>query len=111
MRARTANAELVKNHGYTKYTVHIDVFELTLCNYYLTNEEYGRLSRKYQVSTMPVQWQILMRFLYVSRLDTLDDNEAKERHIRRLRELIEDGKHSKVAYGTQFKTRLIEKLI
>ena len=47
----------------------------------------------------------------MSRLDTLSDNEAKERHIRRIAELLEDGKHSQVAYGAQFKTSLIEKRI
>lgn len=45
--ARAANQDLTDTHGYDKYTSHIDRFELNLCNYYLTNEEYGRLSRKY----------------------------------------------------------------
>ena len=98
-RARTVNAKLIKNHGYHKYEVHVDVFELTFCNYYLTNEEYGRLTRKYQVRTVPVHWQIMMRFLIMSRLDTLAENEAKERHIRLIAEKLEDGKHSTVAYG------------
>ena len=46
-RARKANEKLVSEHGFSKYGVHIDFFEMNLCNYYLTNEEYGRLSRKY----------------------------------------------------------------
>ena len=90
-RARAANADLVKNHGYEKYEVHIDVFELTLCNYYLTNEEYGRLSRKYQARTVPIQWQLHMRFLMINRLDVIADNEAKERHIRLIAEKLDDG--------------------
>ena len=42
-RAREANTELISKHDYNKCSAHIDKFELNLCNYYLTNEEYGRL--------------------------------------------------------------------
>ena len=47
----------------------------------------------------------------ISRLDTLSDIEAKERHIRAIADLLEDGKHINVAYGTQFLAALIEKRI
>ena len=46
-RARVLDRELVHIHHYAKCTKHVDFFELSLCNYYLNNEEYGRLSRKY----------------------------------------------------------------
>lgn len=47
----------------------------------------------------------------ISRLDSLSDVEAKERHIRAIADLLEDGKHINVAYGTQFLAALIEKRI
>ena len=47
----------------------------------------------------------------ISRLDSLSDVEAKERHIRAIADLLEDGKHVNVAYGTQFLAALIEKRI
>ena len=51
------------------------------------------------------------RFLAISRLDTLADVEAKERHIRAIAEILDNGKHRQVAYGFQFLSMLIEKRI
>ena len=65
---REAQKELVKKHNFTKYGSAIDFFELTLCNNYLTNEEFGRLLRKYLTSTTPVHLQIRARFCLISRL-------------------------------------------
>jgi len=50
---REAQGELSKKYSFNKFETAIDFFELTLCNYYLTNEEFGRLSRKYLTSTTP----------------------------------------------------------
>ena len=84
---------------------------MTLCNYYLTNEDYARLSRKYLARTKPVELQLKARFLAITRLDTLSDIEAKERHIRSMLDLLEDDKYKNVAYGKEFMLDLIEILL
>ena len=39
--AREINQELITNHNYTKYAAAIDMFELSLCNYFLNNDQFG----------------------------------------------------------------------
>ena len=106
---REAQSELSKKHSSTKYESAIDFFELGLCNYYLSNDEFGRLTRKYLTSTAPAHLQIQARFCIISRLDNLSDIEAKERHFRRISELLKEGKYKQVAYGTQWLLYLILK--
>jgi hypothetical protein len=36
----------------------------------------------------------------ISRLDTIADIEAKERHFKRINELLDDEKYKQIAYGT-----------
>ena len=47
VKARVGIEELISRHSYDKYVKHADNFELRLCNYYMSSDEFGRLSRKY----------------------------------------------------------------
>lgn len=80
--ARTLNDKLIGEHGYEKYVPHIDLFELSVCDHYLSIDAFGRLSRKYLQRSTPPKWQILTRLVIMSRLEDLHDVQSKERQVR-----------------------------
>ena len=55
-KARKANTILLERYGYKKCIPHIDLFEMCLCDHYLTIDDFGRLSRKYLTRTTEAKW-------------------------------------------------------
>lgn len=55
-KARTANSILINKHSFGKCTPHIDVYEIRMCDFYLSNDAFGRLSRKYLARTVDPKW-------------------------------------------------------
>ena len=89
--AREYNKKLVEKHSYSKIEADLDQFELNLCNYYLTNDEFGRLSRKYLSKTTAPHLQVTTRYHIIGRMDVLSDTDAKDRHLRVLTDMLEAG--------------------
>ena len=99
-KAREANqAYLIEKHGYSKYQRNVNFMELSLCSYYLTNEEFGRLVRKYLSRSIDPSTQIRARNLMLERLDALSDIDGKLRHLRIISDLLEGDKYKTVKYG------------
>lgn len=63
--ARTANKDLIERHGYTKITPHLDMFELNLVNFYLSTDEFGRMTRRYLTRQTATHLQINTRMLLI----------------------------------------------
>ena len=85
--------------------------ELSLCSYYLTNEEFGRLVRKYLSRSIDPSTQISARNLMLERLDTLSDIDGKLRHLRIISDLLEGDKYKTVKYGEYYTIQHLEQLL
>ena len=66
---KACSVDLVGQYGYSKYEKHKDLFELHYCSNYLTNMEFGRVSRKYLAKSMDARIQIRVRFIILGSPD------------------------------------------
>ena len=89
--AKAGSEILAKKYGYKKCEAWVEMFQLNLCNYYLTCEEYSRLARKYLSKQADFRLQIFARLSLIDRLEALQDTEAKERHFRVLQSMLVEG--------------------
>lgn len=97
--AREINLVLSKAHSYEKCSPHVDLFEIRLCDFYLSNDSFGRLSRKFLVRTMDPKWQIQARWAIMRRQGDLIAKQSKQRHINQLSKLLDSENYKNVAHG------------
>lgn len=70
-----------------------------MCDFYLSNDAFGRLSRKYLARTVDPKWQIQVRWAIMRRQGDLIAKQSRQRHLKSISQLLEDDKYKTVAHG------------